>query len=538
MLLRQYQQITLNKLLAILFNILSIISFVYFVILLMELINLLIQEASVSYSMILYIAVLLSGRYIFQEASQLMMSVEATRVTNKWSNIIINSIPLVDRLEAGELQHQLTFVLDKTKQYVTNYQFTAILSIMTLVIMFGVTLYYHWVAAIILIVTSPFIPLLYIVVGMKTQDDAKTQMNELNKFQFTLMNTLRSMDDVVNLNLQQHVVNRLKSYNSKYVNASMKLLKTVFVSGFMLDFITMISIGLVALELGFELVVFKTIEFESAFIVMMVVPEFYLALKNLSQSFHAKKESMGQIELLDSTYDQLIIDRKNSRYIDIVVNGEKLSGTNNFSDGNLHKGIAVNLEAHDIKLEDKSIHYPKVELDFSQFNVIIGRNGVGKSLYLQLLNDSIKFYQSQSVSYLPQHSYIFEGTFKENIGNKSYDECAHYIKMLKLDTICERFGYHDGLIDPTIISHGEQKRINILRVLMDNKPFVILDEPLAGLNIELKQSVLKCLLKLITEQHKCVVMVTHELSLVKQRVKPLNVIDFDQIDQLEVHHDE
>lgn len=61
----------------------------------------------------------------------------------------------------------------------------------------------------------------------------------------------------------------------------------------MLEFISMLGIGLVALEATLSLVVFHNIDFKTAAIAIILAPEFYNAIKDLGQAFHTGKQSEG-----------------------------------------------------------------------------------------------------------------------------------------------------------------------------------------------------------------------------------------------------
>ena len=64
----------------------------------------------------------------------------------------------------------------------------------------------------------------------------------------------------------------------------------------MLEFISMLGIGLVALE-ALSLVVFHNIDFKTA-IAIILAPEFYNAIKDLGQAFHTGKQSEGASDVV------------------------------------------------------------------------------------------------------------------------------------------------------------------------------------------------------------------------------------------------
>ena len=68
----------------------------------------------------------------------------------------------------------------------------------------------------------------------------------------------------------------------------------------MLEFISMLGIGLVALEVALSLVVFNHISFVTAAIAIILAPEFYNAIKDLGQAFHTGKQSEGSSDVVFS----------------------------------------------------------------------------------------------------------------------------------------------------------------------------------------------------------------------------------------------
>lgn len=73
----------------------------------------------------------------------------------------------------------------------------------------------------------------------------------------------------------------------------------------MLEFISMLGIGLVALEVGLSLIVFQSIHFGTAAIAMIMAPEFYNAIKDLGQAFHTGKESEGASDVIHAALENV-----------------------------------------------------------------------------------------------------------------------------------------------------------------------------------------------------------------------------------------
>lgn len=64
------------------------------------------------------------------------------------------------------------------------------------------------------------------------------------------------------------------------------------------------------------------------------------------------------------------------------------------------------------------------------------------------------------------------------------------------------------------LSGGQLQRVLIARALLTNKELLILDEPVAGLDIEGRQSIRELLKKLNTDHGVTIIMISHELEVV------------------------
>ncbi|MBU2862544.1 ATP-binding cassette domain-containing protein [Reinekea forsetii] len=82
-----------------------------------------------------------------------------------------------------------------------------------------------------------------------------------------------------------------------------------------------------------------------------------------------------------------------------------------------------------------------------------------------------------------------------------------------LESAARRFGILDQLSKrASSLSGGQQQRVALARVFLQNKPVLLLDEPFASLDPDLRQDGLKWVLELQREQGATIIMVTHHLS--------------------------
>src|SRR5690606_30514094 len=81
-------------------------------------------------------------------------------------------------------------------------------------------------------------------------------------------------------------------------DATMEVLKSAFLSSLMLEYISMLSMGIIALEIGLRLVVYDNLTFFTAFFVMILVPDFFNLLKDFGSAFHTGRGSAAAAKRL------------------------------------------------------------------------------------------------------------------------------------------------------------------------------------------------------------------------------------------------
>lgn len=121
------------------------------------------------------------------------------------------------------------------------------------------------------------------------------------------------------------------------------------------------------------------------------------------------------------------------------------------------------------------------DLGSSDRVVVFGPNGAGKTTLLRQMSAAAQ----KGAAYLPQRPYLFRGPARRNL-HMSLDQDGR----ARADQLAERLGV-GGLLDRSsrALSGGEVQRIALARVLAVAAPMVLLDEPLAPLDVKDRQMV-------------------------------------------------
>ena len=170
---------------------------------------------------------------------------------------------------------------------------------------------------------------------------------------------------------------------------------------------------------------------------------------------------------------------------------------------------------------------------------ILGKTGSGKSTLLQLLvrnydaNQGQLFLAGKPIAdyaedtlrsqfcFLTQRVHVFSDTLRQNLQfasavNISDEKMIELLNQVGLGKLLEQeHGLDIWLGDGgRPLSGGEQRRLGLARILLNNAPILLLDEPTEGLDRETERQILHLILA--HAENKTLIMVTHRLTAIEQ----------------------
>ena len=170
---------------------------------------------------------------------------------------------------------------------------------------------------------------------------------------------------------------------------------------------------------------------------------------------------------------------------------------------------------------------------------ILGKTGSGKSTLLQLLvrnydaNQGELFLAGKPIAdyaedtlrsqfcFLTQRVHVFSDTLRQNLQfasavNISDEKMIEVLNQVGLGKLLEQEqGLDIWLGDGgRPLSGGEQRRLGLARILLNDAPILLLDEPTEGLDRETERQILRLILA--HAENKTLIMVTHRLTAIEQ----------------------
>ena len=175
------------------------------------------------------------------------------------------------------------------------------------------------------------------------------------------------------------------------------------------------------------------------------------------------------------------------------------------------------------------------DIQSGQSIAVTGKSGSGKSTLLNIVGTLDRpttgsvYFQGQDTSTLTDRElsqfrntnigFIFQSHLLLDDFNALENVCIPaLIKGMRAQQarrraveLLVRVGLEDRLShSPLKLSGGERQRIAICRALMNNPPIIIADEPTGSLDEESSQQVADILFELVEEEHKAMLLVTHD----------------------------
>lgn len=394
----------------------------------------------------------------------------------------------------GELATVVTRGLQDLRPYLAGYLPALLLAVIVPPCLLVVIATQDLTSAAIIAVTLPLIPTFMILIGLLTRGRAAKTLVSLSALSDQLLDLLAGLPTLRALGREQGPAALVGELGESHRRTSMKALRVAFLSSMVLELLATLSVALVAVSIGLRLV-FGDMALEAGIVALILAPEVYLPLRTVGERFHAAEDGMVAAGRAFGVLDRVADAPSASRFTLTAHHRIELA--------------QVSVEARD--------RLAPFQLDGAlrpgSVTVLTGPNGSGKSTALQailglalpsagrVLVDGIDVSELDRdwwwnrVAWLPQRPVLIPGTLRENLeltgapGDSVVDACA---ATGFDDVLAELPAGWDTVVGAggVGLSLGQRQRLALTRVLLTDRPVLLLDEPTAHLDAESEAVVL------------------------------------------------
>lgn len=419
------------------------------------------------------------------------------------------------------LLEQIDNLQDYYARYLPQTLLAALIPCLILAVLFPV----NWVAALILLLTAPLIPLFMALAGMGAADANRRNFQALARLGGYFLDRLQGMETLRLFNQADAETDRIRTASASFRQRTMEVLRLAFLSSAVLEFFAAVSVAVVAVYFGFSYLgelnfghYGTGITLFAGFLSLILAPEFFQPLRELGTFYHAKAQATGAADALEK-----------------FLTAERLQASSGTLTPNVEQGMT--LTAADLRImthEGIELVGPlNFTLSAGKRVALIGRSGAGKTSLLNVLagylpyqgslkindtelRDILPSWWQQQLAWVGQNPHLPAQTVRENIVAHGEGD------PLRLQQVCELAGVDEFLArlpeglesavgeQAAALSVGQAQRIAVARALYKPCRLLLLDEPDASLDGPAGEHVNRALLAASFNQ--TTLFITHRLD--------------------------
>lgn len=375
------------------------------------------------------------------------------------------------------------------------------------------------VAAAIMLATLPPFAIGMALAGIAAGRAARAQLDLLGRLSGLFVDRVRALPVILGFGAQDRIVRQLAATTGEVAERTIAVLRVAFLSGAVLEFFAALSVALVAVYCGFNLLGLlpfpapERLSLAQALFVLALAPEFYLPLRRLAAAYHDKQLGEAARERLAAST--------------IAASPENPTGPTGMA--LLTQPPAILFDEVVIAHQDRDIGPFSFHAPAGQVTALTGPTGVGKSSLLHALLGLATIRSGAilvdgeplpdgglrgSASWAGQGVALIPASIADNIrlaapaaGDAALQAAIEESGLAPL--IASRDDGAGAMLDASGsgLSGGERRRIGIARALLRDAPLWLLDEPTADLDETMAAAVMARIIA--ASRGRTLLMVTH-----------------------------
>ncbi len=400
------------------------------------------------------------------------------------------------RERTGELVTTLTDGIEALDAYIGRYLPQLALAALIPLTVAAVVLTRDLLSGVVLVLTAPLIPIFMVLIGRLADVRSRRQWLAMSRLSASFLDTIQGLTTLKVLGRSRAQVAVIRRASEAFRSASMEVLRIAFLSSLVLELVATLSVAVVAVEIALRLL-HGRLEFEQAFFVLLLAPEFYLPLRRLGADFHAGLAGTTAAQRLFTLLEAPAPARPVIATPMPPTPAIELEEVSYAYPGNGGRGSAARPALTSVNLT----------IEPGEKLAVVGPSGAGKSTLARIV---LRFVEPDSgrlmaggvpaeaidpddwrraMAWVPQSPHLFADTVAANIRLARPESDVRDIAAAARHALAEEFiaelpGGYDTPVGErgARLSGGQVRRIALARAFLADAPLLILDEPTADLD--------------------------------------------------------
>lgn len=437
------------------------------------------------------------------------------------------------RAHSGEAASMLAEQAEALVPYLVRYQPARWRAMVVPLVILCAVAAFSWVAALVLLIAAPLIPIFMAVVGWRAKAASEAQMVEMGGMNAFLLDRLRGLATLRALGAVDATAQRLGDAAQSLRRRTMAVLRIAFLSSAVLELFSALGVAMVAAYVGFHLLGTlgfgtwgRQLSLGEGLFVLLLAPAFFEPLRELSAVWHDRAAGEAARESLDRLQrHSLPLPGANAVLTRAPVGG---------------KGAALALHQLHFSWPGKPAGAQEGQQVFDGFELRVaagehvalsGPSGCGKTVLLSLIAGLIPASRGdiviggvtlgehtaaglrQRMAWMGQAPHVFAGSVQANVAlGRAGVEAPQVTAAMRLAALEPVAQAHPGAAlgeGGSGLSGGEAVRLALARIAVHAQADLLLvDEPTAHLDTETAERVADALVTLA--RGKTLIVATHD----------------------------
>ena len=389
----------------------------------------------------------------------------------------------------------------------------------------GVILLLDFWSALIALIVIPLIPIFMILIGRFTQAASEDKLASMKRLTAQLLDLMSGLPTLRGLGREKAPRTHLHALGAANTKATMATLRVAFLSGGVLEFLTTLSVALVAVEVGMRLV-FGNISLFHGLAVIMLAPEVFEPLRQVGAQFHASangvtasKAAFDIIEEAEAVASPGTDACPDMARTDIVLDGLGVRARGAWApaptNGVIAPGVVTALSGPSGAGKSTIVACLLADMTPDAGRVLLRPSSSvsGGSI----LSDIDPATWRRQISWVPQSPTLVPGTILDNMGDLPLDDLNDAAAATGFDDVLAATpdGWNTVIGSGGVgLSVGQRQRLALTRALAAHSQVVILDEPTAHLDAVSEETVVRAI-DAMRDAGRTVIVIAHRAAMME-----------------------